>query len=162
MLMRFTGAWVVTGEMFPLKVRAKCLSMTTASNVSTPTRLERNTVRHKTETPADILTQWLFNWLLSFIVPYLTGAQYANLASNVFWIWGGFCWIAVVFVYLLVYETKNLSLEQVQELYENCGKAWKSKDYRVRQRRFSADEKPVRSRSEKWNADDAEADFHNA
>jgi SP family sugar:H+ symporter-like MFS transporter len=25
-------AWVVTGEMFPLKVRAKCLSMTTASN----------------------------------------------------------------------------------------------------------------------------------
>lgn len=29
------GAWVVTGEMFPLKVRAKCLSMTTASNVST-------------------------------------------------------------------------------------------------------------------------------
>ena len=26
------GAWVVTGELFPLKVRAKCLSMTTASN----------------------------------------------------------------------------------------------------------------------------------
>lgn len=25
-------AWVVTGEIFPLKVRAKCLSMTTASN----------------------------------------------------------------------------------------------------------------------------------
>ena len=25
-------AWVVTGELFPLKVRAKCLSMTTASN----------------------------------------------------------------------------------------------------------------------------------
>jgi SP family sugar:H+ symporter-like MFS transporter len=25
-------AWVVTGEIFPLKVRAKSLSMTTASN----------------------------------------------------------------------------------------------------------------------------------
>ena len=25
-------AWVVTGELFPLKVRAKCLSMTTATN----------------------------------------------------------------------------------------------------------------------------------
>lgn len=25
-------AWVVTGELFPLKARAKCLSMTTASN----------------------------------------------------------------------------------------------------------------------------------
>lgn len=27
-------AWVVTGEIFPLKMRAKCLSMTTATNVS--------------------------------------------------------------------------------------------------------------------------------
>ena len=26
------NAWVVTGEIFPLKARAKCLSMTTASN----------------------------------------------------------------------------------------------------------------------------------
>lgn len=25
-------AWVVTGEIFPLKVRARCLSMTTATN----------------------------------------------------------------------------------------------------------------------------------
>ena len=110
----------------------------------------------------DILTspQWLFNWLLSFIVPYLTGADYANLGSNVFWIWGGFCWIAVFFVYFLVYETKNLSLEQVQELYENCGKAWKSRDYRVRQRRFSVEDSG--KRNEKWDADDAEADFHNA
>lgn len=93
-------------------------------------------------------------------MPYLTGADYANLGSNVFWIWGGFCWIAVVFVYFLVYETKNLSLEQVQELYENCGKAWKSKDYRVRQRRFSVE--GAGKTNEKWNADDAEADFRNA
>lgn len=64
------GAWVVTGEIFPLKARAKCLSMTTAAN-------------------------WFFNWLLAFITPYLEGKQYANLGSNVFWIWGGFCWIAV-------------------------------------------------------------------
>jgi MFS transporter, SP family, sugar:H+ symporter len=93
-------------------------------------------------------------------VPYLTGSNYANLGSNVFWIWGGFCWIAVAFVYTLIYETKNLSLEQVQELYENCGKAWKSKDYRVRQRRFSI-EAPA-GKNEKWDADDAEADFKNA
>ena len=63
----------------------------------------------------------------------------------------------------MIYETKGLSLEQVQELYENCGKAWKSKDYRVRQRRFSvdADAKP-RGPSEKWGGDDAEADYRNA
>jgi len=117
------GAWVVTGEvnhvyfwsnfvtspnlfqMFPLKMRAKCLSLTTASN-------------------------WLFNWLISFIIPYLLGTNYANLGSNVFWIWGGFCWLSVIFVYFLVYETKGLSLEQVNELYEICPKAWKSNEAR--------------------------------
>ena len=29
-------AWVVTGELYPLKARAKCLSMTTASNWYVP------------------------------------------------------------------------------------------------------------------------------
>ena len=32
-------AWVVTGEIFPLKVRAKCLSMTTATNCMFPALL---------------------------------------------------------------------------------------------------------------------------
>ena len=53
-----------------------------------------------------------------------------------------------------------MTLEQVSELYENCGKAWKSKDYRVRQRRFSIED-PVTG-NEKWNADDAVADFKEA
>ncbi|KAF2166670.1 hypothetical protein M409DRAFT_66640 [Zasmidium cellare ATCC 36951] len=108
------GAWVVTGEIFPLKVRAKCLSMTTASN-------------------------WLFNWLLSFITPYLTGANYADLGTNVFWIWGGFCWVSVVFVYLLIYETKDTTLEQVNELYDNVKLAWKSAAYKneLQDRRWS-------------------------
>lgn len=78
--------------MFPLPVRAKGLSMTTAAN-------------------------WFINWLLAFITPYLTGANYANLGTNIFWIWGGFCWVAVAFVYLMIYETKNLTLEEVSELY---------------------------------------------
>lgn len=98
----------MTGEIFPLKVRAKCLSMTTASN-------------------------WLFNWLLSFITPYLTNREYANLGTNVFWIWGGFCWIAVVFVYFLIYETKDTTLEQVNELYDNEPRAWKSGKYKSEQ-----------------------------
>ncbi|KAI7164310.1 putative transporter [Hortaea werneckii] len=125
------GAWVVTGEIFPLKIRAKGLSMTTAAN-------------------------WFFNWLLSFITPYLLGGLKPE-QSNVFWIWGSFCWIAVVFVFFLIYETKDLSLEQVNELYENESKAWKSPNYRTAIRRFSSvddgsasahgDEKKGRSQS---------------
>ncbi|KAJ5265418.1 hypothetical protein N7524_006436 [Penicillium chrysogenum] len=97
-------AWVVTGEIFSLQTRAKGLSMTTAAN-------------------------WFFNWLLSFITPYLTGALNPT-QSNVFWIWGSFCWIAFVFVYTMIYETKGLALEQVNELYDNVPKAWKSPAYR--------------------------------
>lgn len=44
---------------------------------------------------------WFFNWLLSFITPYLLDGL-EPIQSNVFWIWGSFCWIAVVFVFFLV------------------------------------------------------------
>ncbi|OGE46667.1 hypothetical protein PENARI_c103G01247 [Penicillium arizonense] len=107
-------AWVVTGEIFSLQTRAKGLSMTTAAN-------------------------WFFNWLLSFITPYLTGAL-SPTQSNVFWIWGSFCWIAFVFVYTMIYETKGLALEQVNELYENEPRAWKSPGYHSELRTLSVSE----------------------
>lgn len=96
-------AWVVTGELFPLKARAKCLSITTATN-------------------------WLLNWAIAYATPYMvnSGPGNANLQAKVFFIWGGFCCICLVFVYFCVYETKGLSLEQVDELYDKVTKAWKS------------------------------------
>lgn len=99
-------AWVVTGEIFPLKSRAKCLSMTTATN-------------------------WLLNWAIAYATPYLVNSDPgdANLGSKVFFIWGGFCLICCFYVWSLVYETKGLSLEQVDELYAKCDKAWKSKHF---------------------------------
>lgn len=99
-------AWVVTGEIFPLKARAKCLSMTTATN-------------------------WLVNWAIAFATPHLVkaGPGNANLQSNVFYIWGGACVICVVFVYFMVYETKGLSLEEVDELYLTVKRARKSTDF---------------------------------
>ncbi|KAL9636777.1 MAG: hypothetical protein Q9204_002123 [Flavoplaca sp. TL-2023a] len=100
-------AWVVTGELFPLKVRAKCLSITTASN-------------------------WLLNWAIAYSTPYMvnSGPGNANLQSKVFFVWGTFCLICCFFVWALIYETKGLSLEQVDELYSKCTKAWQSKGFR--------------------------------
>lgn len=66
-------AWVVTGEMFPLKARAKCLSMTTASN-------------------------WLLNWAIAYSTPYMVDEDHANLRSKVFFIWGSFCFVCIAFV----------------------------------------------------------------
>ncbi|KAL8742005.1 MAG: hypothetical protein Q9184_008316, partial [Pyrenodesmia sp. 2 TL-2023] len=100
-------AWVVTGELFPLKSRAKCLSMTTASN-------------------------WLLNWAIAYSTPYLVngGEGNANLQGKVFFVWGSFCLVCCFFVWFLIYETKGLSLEQVDELYGKCSKAWQSKAFR--------------------------------
>ncbi|EMC95479.1 hypothetical protein BAUCODRAFT_25496 [Baudoinia panamericana UAMH 10762] len=97
------SAWVVTGEIFPLKVRAKALSMTTASN-------------------------WLLNWAIAYATPYLVddGPGDADLGSKVFFIWGSFCFICIFFVWAMIYETKGLSLEQVDELYAKVPQAWKS------------------------------------
>lgn len=99
-------AWVVTGEIFPLKVRSKGLSITTASN-------------------------WLMNWAIAFATPYIvdSGPGNANLGVKVFFIWGSACFLCAGFTYFLIYETKNMTLEQVDELYDQVSKAWRSPGY---------------------------------
>lgn len=57
------------------------------------------------------------------------GPGNANLQAKVFFVWGGFCFICIAFVYFMIYETKGLSLEQVDELYLKVGKAWQSKGF---------------------------------
>lgn len=96
-------AWVVTGEIFPLKLRAKALSMTTATN-------------------------WLLNWAIAYSTPYLVnfGPDYANLQAKIFWIWFACCFLCIAFVWFLIYETKGLTLEQIDELYAEVKSARKS------------------------------------
>lgn len=89
-------AWVVTAEIFPLNVRAKAMSMATASN-------------------------WLFNFAISYATPYLvnSGQGNANLGVKVFFIWGSTCTGCLIFTYFCVPETKGLSLEAIDILYQN-------------------------------------------
>jgi sugar porter (SP) family MFS transporter len=98
--------WVVTSEIYPLKVRAKSMSISTASN-------------------------WLLNFAIAYGTPYMvnTGAGYANLGSKVFFVWGTFCVISLIFVWLMVYETSRISLEQIDEMYERVPHAWHSKNF---------------------------------
>lgn len=56
--------------------------------------------------------------------------EHANLQSKVFFVWGSFCLISIGFVWAFIYETKGLTLEQVDELYELVDKAWQSKKFR--------------------------------
>ncbi|KAG8908633.1 hypothetical protein FRB99_004921 [Tulasnella sp. 403] len=89
-------AWVITGEIFPLNVRAKAMSMATASN-------------------------WLWNFGIGYATPYLVnpGHGNANLGVKVFFIWGSTCLGCYVFTYFCIPETKGLSLEGIDVLYQN-------------------------------------------
>jgi len=96
-------AWVVTAEIYPLKVRAKSMSISTASN-------------------------WILNFAIAYGTPYLVnpGKGYADLASKVFFVWGAFCVLSFIFVWCMVYETSKISLEQIDEMYERVDHAWNS------------------------------------
>ena len=48
----------------------------------------------------------------------MVGEDKGNLRSSVFFIWGGLCTAAFVYAYLLIPETKGLSLEQVDRMME--------------------------------------------
>jgi SP family sugar:H+ symporter-like MFS transporter len=78
-------AWVVTGEIFPLAIRGKAMSLSVASN-------------------------WLWNFAIGYATPYLVnettygvnGTKAANLGVKVFFIWGGCCALCFLFTYFLV------------------------------------------------------------
>jgi len=89
-------AWVVIGEIFPLNIRAKGVALSAASN-------------------------WLMNWAIAFATPYLvqSGPGNAGLGSKVFFIWGSTCLGCFIFTYFFIAETKGLTLEQVDILYQH-------------------------------------------
>jgi hypothetical protein len=74
--------------------------------------------------------------------PARVDSDKGNLQSKVFFIWGSFCFVCIAFVYFMIYETKGLTLEEVDGLYESVSKAWLSKNYRP-EVRFAEAEKEM-------------------
>ncbi|KAM0323696.1 hypothetical protein ACHAQA_008633 [Verticillium albo-atrum] len=87
------GAWILIGEIFPLPIRSRGVALSTASN-------------------------WLWNTVIALITPYMVGADYGDMKSSVFFVWGSLCTAAFVYSYFFVPETKGLSLEQVDRMME--------------------------------------------
>jgi sugar porter (SP) family MFS transporter len=107
-------AWVITGEIFPLQIRAKAMSLSVASN-------------------------WLWNFGIGYATPYLVNnvPGSAGLGAKVFFIWGTTCFCCIVFTFFCIPETKGLSLEQIDLMYTHTTPV-KSLEYR---RRLMADER---------------------
>jgi hypothetical protein len=73
-------------------------------------------------------SNWLWNWAIAYATPYLvkTGPGNAGLGVKVFFIWGSTCLGCLIFTWFCIPETKGLSLEQVDELYNEGIKPWQS------------------------------------
>ena len=77
-------------------------------------------------------TAWLFNFALGFAAPYMFdgGPGNAGLGVKVFFIWAAFCFLAVFWSWRFIYETKGLTLEEIDEMYNKVARAYHSPKYR--------------------------------
>jgi MFS transporter, SP family, sugar:H+ symporter len=97
-------SYVVMGEVASGRMREKTVNLATSVSV--------------------ILT-----FLVSFTLPYLLNAPYANLQAKVGYIYGSFSILTCFFSYFYVPELKNRSLEEVDEIFENNIPARKTGSY---------------------------------
>jgi MFS transporter, SP family, sugar:H+ symporter len=89
--------WAIVGELYPARYRATCMGIATASN-------------------------WTWNFLISFFTPFISGAidfQYGYVFASC-------CFAAAVIVYFFVCETQGRTLEEVDTMYVQHVKPWKS------------------------------------
>jgi len=92
------GIWILIGEMFPTRTRAKQGALATASN-------------------------WLWNFLLAFFTPFIVSA----IGFSYGFIFAGCNLLGAVVVYFFLYESSGLSLEAVDMMYQDPAcKPWNS------------------------------------
>ncbi|KAI5953910.1 hypothetical protein CANMA_004749 [Candida margitis] len=94
------GVYSIVSELYPLKVRSKAIGVASAAN-------------------------WIFGFLISFFTSFITQAIHFYYGFVFF----GCLVFSIFFVYFMVYETKGLSLEDVDELYQSGIPAWKSTNW---------------------------------
>ncbi|CAF1091058.1 unnamed protein product [Adineta steineri] len=82
--------WVYVAEIFPLNVRAKAISITTASN-------------------------WCMGTIMSYILELIAPLG----IHGVFYLFSVLCCLGVVFVYFLCPETKGILLEDIEDVFDN-------------------------------------------
>lgn len=81
------GIWILIGETFPTRTRAKQGALSTSAN-------------------------WLFNFLLAFFTPFIVG----DIAYAYGFVFAGCNLFGAVFVYFFLYESSGLSLENVDRV----------------------------------------------
>ncbi|KAH6905227.1 monosaccharide transporter [Coprinopsis sp. MPI-PUGE-AT-0042] len=95
------GIWIIIGETFPTKTRAKQGALSTMCN-------------------------WIWNFLIAFFTPLITG----SIGFRYGFVFAACNLAGAVIVYLFLYESSNLSLESVDNMYNDpdC-KPWTSRKW---------------------------------
>ena len=88
-------SWTYPSEIFPLKIRAKAVSLATASN-------------------------WTWNCALAFAVPPLL----TNINWKMYMIFGTFNALALIHMFFAAPETKGRTLEEMDEIFDSCKWPW--------------------------------------
>ncbi|KAI3402352.1 hypothetical protein KGF56_004760 [Candida oxycetoniae] len=91
------GVYSIISELYPLKIRSKAMGVALSAN-------------------------WIFGFLISFFTSFITDSIHFYYGFVFF----GCLVFSIFFVYFMVYETKGLSLEEVDELYQSGVPSWKS------------------------------------
>ncbi|KAF2645027.1 high affinity glucose transporter [Massarina eburnea CBS 473.64] len=91
-------SWTYPSEIFPSKVRAKAVSLATASN-------------------------WIWNCILAFAVPPLL----YSINWKMYMIFGTFNGLALIHMFLTAPETKGKTLEEMDDVFDRGIPAWKTR-----------------------------------
>ncbi|KAK1764519.1 MFS monosaccharide transporter-like protein [Phialemonium atrogriseum] len=75
-------------------------------------------------------------WIISFTIPYFLNPQELNWGAKYAWIWFGSNVAYFLFMFFYLPETKDRTLEEIDEMFEEKVPAWKFKGY-------TSEEKPV-------------------
>ncbi|TFK51298.1 general substrate transporter [Heliocybe sulcata] len=95
------GIWILIGETFPTRSRAKQGALATASN-------------------------WLWNFLLAFFTPFIVRA----IGFKYGYIFGACNLLGAAVVFLFLYESSDISLEAVDQMYSDPAcKPWTSRQW---------------------------------
>jgi MFS family permease len=89
-------SWTYPAEIFPLKIRSRCVSLSTASN-------------------------WTWNCALAFAVPPLL----REINWRMYIVFATFNGAALVHTYLCAPETKGKTLEEMDEVFDSGRPAWR-------------------------------------
>ena len=91
-------SWTYPAEIYPLRIRSKAVSLSTASN-------------------------WAFNFALAYTAPPLL----ESIQFRTYFIFGAFCVAMTVHVFFMFPETKGRTLEEMDELFNADVSAWKTR-----------------------------------